>query len=138
MPRFEAQDAFAIFIDKFLVDEFMPETYQGKKYFQVGWCGEDHVATALCTTQLQGDGKSGWVPFGLQDVLLRAGKVSEVLLFCKQWDYYYRIPATTFRNFDTTIQDDRRLFNVSRDGELSSEGTSGRIDLMNYRLPLET
>ena len=135
--RFQSHNALSIFREHSLIDECLPETYQGKKYFRIGWCGEDdHVSTVLCVTQVQGEGISRWVPFGLQNDLLLSGVVDEALLFCKHWPYYYRIPAADFRTFTTTIDDGRRLFNVNSESQLSSEGTVSRIDLSPYLKPL--
>ena len=130
--KFRAQDALKILRSRDMVHEFIPQAYQSFKYYSISWMNEDElVETAVCSTQYRDQSLA--VPFGLQDLLLRQGLVEEVLLFCRRWNYIFRIPAADFRQFETTMDEGRRLFQVRRDGLISSEGTIHPIDISGYK-----
>jgi hypothetical protein len=116
-----------------IVEDYCRETYERKQYWLILWAGDAaYVSTAVGATQYQ----TSNIPFGIQNALLRRGVVEEVALFSSNWDYYYRIPAAVLRQIPTTLQDDRKLFQITQWGELTSKGTPRSVSILKYQILL--
>jgi hypothetical protein len=107
--------------------------FQRSRYWDIRWNGEPKsIKTAMGATENYKDTSLGTM-FRIQSKLLSPGIVDEVLLFCKAWDYYYRIPADHFREFRLTQERNCRVFRVTCKDTVSSARTPSPINISNFR-----
>ena len=131
--QYTPRDALSGLYSVGIIDYFDRELFDFKPYWIISWSDEVGKSTAAVGATRH-ENHSLPVPFGIQDELLRQGIVEDVVLICRDWGYFYRIPASDFRQFDTSIDDGRRLFKVNRYCKLISKDTLRPIDLAKYQV----
>ena len=135
--RFEATDALMVLKNHGIITAYRALTHNRKRYYDITWAGDGgSERISMCATKTIDDSYIGWAPFGLQNQPMRLNLVTQVILICKSWGYYYKIPVSDFMEFETTVKAGRRLFNVNLQHELSSSGTAERINLKKYQVPI--
>jgi hypothetical protein len=115
-----------------LISSLWPEMHGRKQYWKIRWSGESEcIKTAVGSTKAFDSSLKA--QFGIQDELLRQDIVAEIVLVHKEWPWFYRIPARVFRDYSMTRDGDRRVFQVTWDGEIRSEQTRPSISISAFQ-----
>jgi hypothetical protein len=129
--KFTSTDALRHLIEKRLVERYERRTCGRKEYWLIKWSQDSDDTTALvCATQYLDPSEKA--PFGAQDQMLRNGKIKEVVLICRKWNHCFRIPSSEFKTFATSMDGERKLFQVDSKDYLSSARTPQPILLTKY------
>jgi len=132
VKKYTRDDALSDFWDQGIVDHYSEKKLGQKRYYWIKWRDEtDRVDAAVgATLYIQ----HGFVPFGIQKALLSSETVSEVVLICREWEHFFRIPASQFRNYSLTEKAGRLYFNVGSDDRIRSRKTVLPIPICSFRI----